>query len=144
MAESSKMDFSHRRIGQIADPSDLVEMLLPGNRNQQHTALRILLALKASSGPKDSLADLEQHGISRRTLQRTRAKLARFGLIEHVTWMNARYGGQQGWLLSSRMSTALRQLAEKTDRWRKDQRPERLEKEALLADLYGSGSGGTR
>ena len=54
------------------------------------------------------------------------------GLIEHVTWMNSRYGGQTGWVLSSRMSTALRQLADKIDHWRKDGRPARREKDERL------------
>ena len=79
---------------------------------------------------------LEQdHGISRRTLQRTRAKLARLGLIKHVSWMNSRYGGQQGWKLSSRMGTALRQFADKIDDWRKDTRPERIRKDEQLVEL---------
>ena len=74
-----------------------------GNRNQQHAAARILLARKATMDPLSLLSELERaHGISRRTLQRTRAKLARLGLIEHVTWMNSRFGGQEGWKLSGR------------------------------------------
>jgi len=56
-----------------------------GNRNQQHAAARIFLELKASSGTMPSMSYLErEHSISRRTLQRARAKLARLGLIEHV------------------------------------------------------------
>jgi hypothetical protein len=53
-------------------------------------------------------------------------------LIEHVTWMNSRYGGRQGWKLSGRMSTALRQLADKVDAWRDDTRLERREKDERL------------
>ena len=34
-----------------SDITDLVEMLFPGNRNQQHAAARILLILKAMSEP---------------------------------------------------------------------------------------------
>lgn len=136
MTESSKIDFRYRRISRISDITDLVEMLFPGNRNQQHAAARILLALKAVTQPVCSLSHLEeQHNISRRTLQRTRAKLGRFGLIEHITWMNTRYGGQQGWKLSSRMSTALRQLADKIDQWWKDARPERKDKDEQLVEL---------
>jgi hypothetical protein len=136
MTESSKIDFRYRRISQISDITDLVEMLFPGNRNQQHAAARILLALKVSTQPVCSLSHLEeQHNISRRTLQRTRAKLGRFGLIEHITWMNSRHGGLEGWKLSSRMSTALRQLANKIDRWKKDGRPERKQKDEMLAGL---------
>lgn len=135
MTVSTKIDFRHRRVSQLDDITDLVEMLFPGNRNQQRAA-RILLELRASEQPVASLSHLGQkHGISRRTLQRTRAKLARLGLIEHVTWMNSRYGGQQGWKLSSRMSASLRQMVDWVDEWRKDSRPERVEKDEVLVGL---------
>ena len=136
MTEPTKIDFRYRHIARIKDITDLVEILFPGNRNQQHAAARILMALKASKGPLASLKDLErQHGISRRTLQRTRAKLARLGLIEHVTWMNNRYGGQEGWKLSSRFGTALRRLADEADEWRSHVRNSRTKKEDALVDL---------
>ena len=136
MTESSKIDFRYRRISRIGDITDLVEVFFPGNRNQQHAAARILLALKVASQPVLSLSYIEErHGISRRTLQRTRAKLSRLGLIEHVTWMNTRHGGREGWRLSSRMSTALRQLVDKIEQWRDDDRPDRSKKEHALTDL---------
>lgn len=136
MTESSKIDFRYRRISRVGDITDLVEMLFPGNRNQQHAAARIILALKAASQPIRFLSYLEdRYDISRRTLQRARAKLSRLGLIEHITWMSTRHGGQEGWGLSSRTSTALRQLADKIDLWRNDTRPERLEKDDALAGL---------
>ncbi|MFC1806014.1 hypothetical protein ACFL09_03445 [Planctomycetota bacterium] len=138
MMSSTKIDFRYRRISQLEDITDLVEMLFAGNQNQQHAAARILLELKTSQEPVASLSHLEQeHGVSRRTLQRTRAKLARLGLIEHVTWMNSRYAGRQGWKLSSRMSTALRRLADWVDEWRKDARPERMEKDEMLVGMLG-------
>ena len=136
MRASTKIDFRHRRISQLDDITDLVDMLFPGNRNRQHAAARILLELKPSQQPVASLTGIEQeHGISRRTLQRTRAKLARLGLIERVTWMNTRYGGQQGWKLSSRMGASLRRLADWVDEWRRDARPERMEKDGMLVGL---------
>ena len=135
MTQSTKIDFRCRRISQIGDITDLVQMLFPGNRNQQHAAARILMFLKDAKDLAPSLTNLEeQHRISRRTLQRTRAKLARLGLIEHISWMNTRYGGQQGWKLSGRMSTALRQLADRIDEWRNDDRPERADKDTMLVD----------
>jgi len=136
MTVATKIDFRYRRISQLDDITDLVEMLFPGNRNQQHAAARILLALKAADGLLPSMNHLERdYGISRRILQRTRAKLVRLGLIEHVSWMNNRYGGLQGWKLSSRMGTALRQFAEKIDDWRRDARPERMRKDEQLVEL---------
>ena len=136
MTESTKITFVARRVGDVDDVTDLVAVLFPGNANQQHAAARILLMLKAADAPVASFGDLErQHGISRRTLQRTRAKLARLGLIEYASALSSRYGGQAGWRLSSRMSTALRLLAERIDRWRNDQRPERMEKDEGLVGL---------
>lgn len=135
---STKISFSYRRVSRIEDVTDLVEMFFPANRNQQHAAARILVALKQANSIVPKLALLEEkYDISRRTLQRARAKLARLGLIEHVSWMNSRYAGQSGWKLSSRMSTALRQLAGKTDHWRKDTRPDRMEKDEMLVGVLG-------
>jgi len=138
MSRTTKIAFGHRHVRQIADITDLVTVLLPGNRNQQHAAARILLLLRAAHQPISSFATLErEHAISRRTIERTRAKLACLGLIERVTWMHRRYGGAEGWVLSSRLSTGLRQLAERIDQWRQTRQPGRAEKEeALLAVLW--------
>lgn len=138
MIEPTKIHFNHRRMRQVEDITDLLEILFPGNRNQQHAAGRILLALKQAGDIVDSLSVLEQqYNISRRTLQRTRAKLARLGLIEHVTWMNSRHSGKQGWKLSSRMGTALHNLADKIDQWRTHTGPDRCQKEQALIELLG-------
>ena len=136
MTESTKIEFRHRKISRLSDITDVAELLFLGNRNQQHAAARILMELKHAKDLVPNLSCLEQrYRISRRTLQRTRAKLARLGLIEHVSWMNSRYGGQQGWKLSGRMSTALRQLADKIDEWRKDDRAERKPKDEMLVGM---------
>jgi len=124
------------RRGETDDITDLVKMLFPRNGNQQHAAARIILALKASDEPLASLSLLErEHGISRRTLQRTRAKLARVGPIEYASPLSARYGGRAGWRLSGRMSTALRQLADKLDACKRDSRPEHRTKDEQLISL---------
>lgn len=136
MSEFTKIDFRYRRISEIDDITDLVTILFPSNRNQQHAAARILLALRVARQPIPTLADLQyRFSISRRTFQRSRAKLARLGLIERVTWMNSRYCGQQGWKLSNRTSSALRALADKIEDWQKDDRPERREKDERLVGL---------
>ena len=136
MTEYTKISFQHRRAREIGDLTDLVEVLFPGNRNQQHAAARMLLALRAADAPVKDLGQLEdRYRISRRTLQRVRAKLARLGLIEHVSGLNTRYLGQHGWRLSGRMSTALRQLADRIDAWRYEHRREAIAKEEVLVGL---------
>jgi len=138
VAESTKIEFRYRRVRDLDDLTDLVAVIFPGNRNQQHAAARVLLALKAAKTPVPALCYLEhQHGISRRTLERTRAKLTRVGLIEYVGPLSKRSNGQPGWRLSSRMSGALRLLADKIDAWRTDDRPERREKDERLVEVLG-------
>ena len=112
MPEQTKISFNHRK--DISDYGDLVEMLFPGNRNQQHAAACILFELKWTEGLVSNMTDFEtKYNISRRILQRTRAKLSKLGLIEHVSYMNTRYGGQHGWKLSTRFEGSLKRLAEK-------------------------------
>jgi hypothetical protein len=112
MPEPTKIDFHHRRISRLSDFTDLVEMLFPGNRNQQHAAACIFLELKRADGIVPSLTYIEaKYTVSRRILQRARAKLSRLGLIEHVSYLNSRYGGQHGWRLSRCFERALVRLA---------------------------------
>ncbi len=137
MSRTTKIAFGYRNVRTVTDITDLVAVLLPGNRNQQHAGARMLLLLRAARKPVASFVALErEHGISRRTIERTRAKLAALGLIERVTWMHRRYCGQQGWVLSGRMSTGLRLLADRIDRWRDESGPDRAAKdEALVLTL---------
>ena len=119
MSGPTKIDVHHRRISQISDFTELIEILFPGNRNQQHAAACIFFELKWANFIVPNLAYVEgKYGVTRRILQRARAKLSRLGLIEHVSYLNNRYGGQHGWKLSSRFETALRQMAEKCANFR--------------------------
>jgi len=81
------------------------------------------------------LAYLEQkYTISRRIFQRTRAKLSRLGLIEHISYLNSRYGGQHGWRLSSRFEQVLNQLAQKFAGF-KNTKTSSKEKDLMLVDF---------
>ena len=75
-----------------------------------------------------------KYGISRRILQRTRAKLSRLGLIEHVSYLNNRYGGEYGWKFSTRFENALKQLADKSMAFR-DKKTSSKEKDLMLVDF---------
>ena len=147
MTEPTKIDFRCRRVAMVEDAGDLAEILFPGNRNQQHAAVCILFELKWVSAIVPCLSPLEaRYGISRRTLQRTRAKLARLGLVEHVSSLNARYGGQSGWKLSTRFASALRQLADRVEHWAETKGTGRREKEEIMMEVmkpvssFGRGS----
>jgi hypothetical protein len=136
MAEYNKIDFRHRHIREIDDITDIAKVIVPGNKNQQHAAARILLHLKNSAGPIRLLRPLEQkYSISRRTLERTRAKLTSLGLIEHVGPLSKRSNGHPGWRLSVRMSSALRLFAETIDAWKADTRPDRMNKDERLVEF---------
>ena len=135
MPEPTKINFHHRRVSQISDFTELTEMLFPRNHNQQHAAVCILFELKWANGMVPNLAYLEKrYDISRRILQRSRAKLSRLGVIEHVSYLNSRYGGQHGWKLSTRFEGALKQLAQKAGCFR-DRKTSSKEKDLMLVDL---------
>ena len=134
MPHYTKIHFNYRK--EISDHSDLVEILFPGNRNQQHAAACVLFELKwGGSIIHPSLNFIQdKYVISKRVLERTRSKLSRLGLIEHVSGFNTRYGGQSGWKLSSRFEAALKRLAEKTVSLRNKDLSSR-EKDGLFVSL---------
>lgn len=135
MKEPTKIDFHHRRISQISDFTELIEMMFPGNRNQQHAAACIFFELKWTKHTVPNLARIEKrYDISRRILQRARAKLSRLGLIEHISYLNSRYGGQYGWRLSTRFERMLNQLALKCADYRSTAGDSK-EKEILLLEF---------
>ena len=130
MVQYTKISFNHRK--DMDDYGDLVEMLFPGNRNQQHAAACIFFELKWADGLIPNLSYLEKrYDISRRILQRARAKLARVGVIEHISSFNKRYNGQSGWKLSSRFQRALMRLADKCTSFR-DTKTSLKEKDKVL------------
>ena len=134
MPEHTKISFNHRK--DISDYSGLVEILFPGNRNQQHAAACVLFELKWSESIiQPSLNFIrDKYVISKRILERTRSKLSRFGLVEHVSCFNTKYGGQSGWKLSSRFEAALKRLAEKTSSLR-DKNLNSKEKDEIFISL---------
>jgi len=133
--EPTKIEFHHHRISQISDFTELIEIMFPANRNQQHVAACIFFELKWAKHMVPNLAHIEKrYDISRRILQRTRAKLSRLGLIEHISYLNNRYGGQHGWRLSSRFERTLNKLALKCADFRISGTSSR-EKEMMLLDF---------
>lgn len=133
---STKVDLNASRIARLQNAADLAELLFPGNRNQQHCCLVLWIALKwADHHMVPNLTPIaEQHGVSKRTLERVRAKLRRLGLIDHVSRFNARHGYREGWVLSTRFSHSLRVLAEKAEHLAR-QDAESHHRDCLLLDM---------
>jgi hypothetical protein len=133
---STRIEIAFNKIARIGDASDLAELLFPGNRNQQHAFLVIWFLLKWDNpGLVPNLSEpAQEYGISRRTLERVRAKLRRLGLIDHVSRFNARHGYHEGWVNSPRFEHSLRQLADQVAALRSAGKGAR-EKDELLLQL---------
>lgn len=132
----TRIELAFNKIARLSDASDLAELLFPGNRNQQHAFLAVWFSLKWSgTSLVPNLSEpAQEYAVSRRTLERVRAKLRRLGLIDHVSRFNARHGYREGWVVSPRFEHSLRQLADKVAALR-SARTESREKDELLLQL---------
>jgi hypothetical protein len=110
---STKIDLSHNRISRAEDLDELAAVLSPRNKNHQRAFLAIWVELKWA--PDQFLPTLEpiahKHQLSPRTLETTRAKMRRLGLIDHVSRFGAKHGYREGWVLSTKFQRALERLA---------------------------------
>lgn len=132
---TTKIDFSHRRIAKLADVGELAEMFFPGNRNQQYAFLVIWVRLKwRTEGIVPNLGQfVTAQGVSRRTLERVRAKMRRMGLLEHVSRFDPRFGNREGWTLSDNFERGLQAMAEKVKRFKDIDVGSQEEDERILA-----------
>ena len=111
---NTRIELSFNRIARVSDAGDFAELLIPSNRNQQHCFLAIWFSIKwADHGLVPNLQDVAaKHRVSRRTLERVRAKLRRLGLLDHVCRFNKQFGYREGLTLSARFSRSLAQFAQ--------------------------------
>ena len=135
---STKIEISFNKIARLSDVSDLAELLFPGNRNQQHAFLAIWISLKwADHNLVPNLGEIaREHHVTKRTMERVRAKMRRMGLIDHVSRFSSRFGYRERWVLSPRFEAGLRQLAGKAAAF-KDLSAGSKDKEALLLGFAG-------
>ena len=131
----TRIEVSFNKIARLDDLADLAELLFPGNRNQQHAFLAVWLALKwADHHMVPNLGEVaREHNITKRTLERVRAKMRRMGLIDHVSRFNAKHGYREGWVLSNRFERALRELACKVADLKDTSKGSREKDELLLS-----------
>lgn len=131
---TTKIDFAYRRIGRLTGVTELAEMFFPGNRNQQYAFLVIWVRLKwRSEGIVPNLGQLVMsEGVSRRTLERVRAKMRRMGLLEHITRFDPRFGNREGWILSDNFEKSLNLLSQKTAEFKKPEQSTQEQDEQML------------
>lgn len=137
---STKIDLTFNKVSRLRDLADLAELLFPGNRNQQHAFLVVFVAMKwADHRMVPNLeAVARKHDVTRRTLQRVRAKMRCLGMIDRVSRFNVNYGGREGWILSGRFERCLRMLAERIGEF-KDTARGSQEKDMLIIDFAAAG-----
>ena len=113
LPERAKIEVGYRRIQRLSGLDELAEILFPGNRSHQRTCLAIFIELKyAKRHFLPSLAPIvARYRISRRTLEKVRAKMKRMGIIARVSQFSPKHGYQAGWELSSRFARSLEVLA---------------------------------
>jgi len=133
---STKIELNHNKIARIQGLDELAGVLFPGNKNHQKVFLAIFIELKYA--PDQFLSVLtplcDKYDFSPRTLETVRAKIRRMGIIDHVSRFNKAHGYREGWVFSSRFSSALSRLAELTQgfRERKDALQERKDRDVFF------------
>jgi hypothetical protein len=136
VAQSTKIEAGFNTLKRVQDLDDLAAVLFPGNRRHQHAFAVIFFTLKWSDG---AVADLRrcalEHGVTSRVFERTRAKMRRLGLIDHVSRFNKKHGYREGWVLSKRFGGSLRYLNITIEAAMTSGGPRRKEKDALLVQL---------
>lgn len=133
-AITTKIDFAFRRIARLGGIGEVAEMFFPGNRNQQYAFLVIWVRLKwRSEGIVPNLGQLVMsEGVSRRTLERVRAKMRRMGLLEHITRFDPRFGNREGWILSENFEKSLVLLGQKMAQFRETSQGSPEQEEQVL------------
>ena len=134
-AITTKIDFAFRRIARLSNVAELAEMFFPGNRNQQYAFLVIWIRLKwKTEGIVPNLGQMVMsQGVSRRTLERVRAKMRRMGLLEHITRFDSRFGNREGWILSDNFEKGLSLLIQKVGDFKSPEHGSREQDETLFA-----------
>jgi hypothetical protein len=136
MRVQTKIEAGLASLRSVEDLDDLSRVLFPGNPRHQHAFAVIFFSLKWSDGVVVDLARCARaHGVTRRVFERTRAKMRRLGLIEHVSRFNRRHGYREGWILSGRFERSLQNLAERIEALKASRHGGRREKDQFVVSL---------
>jgi len=134
-----KIEVGFNKIARTDDLDLLVRLLFPNNRNHQFIFMAIFVELKwAKEKPVPKLDFIvPKYGTGKRSLEKVRSRLRIAGIIEHVSRFSQRFGYREGWVLSSRFSKSLRNLAELHERFRGQDGENQEEKDRFCLKIYG-------
>ena len=121
MPESTKVEISFNKINRIADLEDIAAILFPHNKRHQKVFMAIYLELKWA--PRQFLGSFgflfEKYSLSKRVLEKVRAKCRRMGIIDHVSRFNSKHGYREGWIFSNKFRSSIVKLADALNQNRK-------------------------
>jgi len=134
-----KIEVGYNKIARADDLDLLARILFPNNRTHQFIFLAIFIELKwASEKPVLALEFIvPKYGIGLRSFEKVRSRLRIAGIIEHVSRFSLRFGYREGWVLSSKFSKSLRNLAEVCDNLRNQDGENREQKDRFCLGLFG-------
>jgi hypothetical protein len=114
MPVRTKIEISPARVRGISGLDDLARVFFPDNANHRRAFLAVWLGIKYAEGQfLASSVDLtDKYGISRRTVEIVRAKMARLGVIKRVSHFDPAFGERSGWIFCPRFRHALSSLGE--------------------------------
>ena len=114
MPARTKIEINPARVRGLSGLDDLARVFFPDNANHRRAFLAVWLGIKyAEEQFLASKVDLTaKHGISARTLEIVRAKMARLGLIKRVSHFSPAFRCRSGWVFSPRFRHALSSFGE--------------------------------
>jgi len=138
MPERIKIEVGFNKIARTDDLDLLARILFPNNRTHQFVFLAIFLELKwATEKPVPRLDHITQkYGIGHRSFEKVRSRLRVAGIIEHVSRFSPKFGYQEGWVLSSKFSKSLRNLADTYETLKSQDGENREKKDRFCLNLY--------
>ena len=140
MKEGTKIEAALAGIRRVEDLDDLARVIMPGNRRHQHAFTVIFFVLKWNNGV---VADLHKralaHRVTKRVFERTRAKMHRLGLIEHVSRLSPKHGFRDGWKLSGKFEKGLEELASQIRAMKEHKQGTQREKDEFAINLLRPG-----
>ena len=140
MNEPTKIAAGVNFLRRVEDLDDLAKVLFPGNPRHQYSCAVILFVLKWSDSVVVDLGRcVGAQGVTKRVFERTRAKMHRLGIIDHVSRFSRRHGHCDGWVLSTKFQASLELLAQQVRAIKEKKDGKQREKDEFAINLLRPG-----